>query len=62
MPTGGYGTLAPGATFNFGKALHVANYFPERREYTVSWKGKNFQSPTIVFLPMFQGHNSSTTK
>ncbi len=62
MPTGGYGTLAPGATFNFSKALPVAKYFPEKREYTVSWRGKDFQSPTIIFLPMYRGHNSSTTK
>src|SRR5690349_20874079 len=27
-PIGGYGSLAPGATFNFGKALPIAKYFP----------------------------------
>jgi hypothetical protein len=62
MPTGGYVALAPGATFNFSKVLPVAKYFPERREYTVSWKGNDFQSPTITFLPIYKGHNASRTK
>src|SRR5580704_16277902 len=36
-PVGGYGTLAAGATFDFGKALPVAKYFPETKKYRVSW-------------------------
>ena len=47
-PTGGYGTLGPGATFDFGKALPIAKYFPERREYRISWRGRYFQSPTVT--------------
>jgi hypothetical protein len=47
-PTGGYGKLAPGATFNFGKALPVLKYFPEPREYGISWKSRYFQSPTVI--------------
>lgn len=49
MPSGGYEVLAAGATFSFGKALPVSKYFPERREYKISWKGKDFQSPTMLF-------------
>jgi hypothetical protein len=47
-PVGGYGTLVAGATFEFGKALPIAKYFPETREYRVSWKGRYFQSPTVT--------------
>jgi hypothetical protein len=47
-PTGGYGTLAPGATFNFGKALPIARYFPELKEYRISWKSRYFQSSTVI--------------
>jgi hypothetical protein len=46
--SGGYGTLAGGATFDFGKALSIAKYFPETREYRISWKGRHFQSPTVT--------------
>jgi len=42
------GTLAPGANFSFTKALPIAKYFPEQREYKISWKGKYFQSPTAT--------------
>ncbi len=62
MPTDGYAKLAPGASFTFSKALSIAKYFPERREYTISWQGKDFRSPTITFLPIYKGHNSSSTK
>jgi hypothetical protein len=48
MPVGGYGKLAVGANYDFGKALPIAQYFPEKREYKVSWKGKYFQSPTVT--------------
>jgi hypothetical protein len=47
-PTGGYGSLGSGRTFQFGKALPILQYFPEQREYRLSWRGKHFQSPTIV--------------
>jgi hypothetical protein len=47
-PIGGYGTLSSGAAFNFGKALPIAKYFPERREYRISWKGRYFESPTVT--------------
>ena len=48
QPVGGYGTLAAGATFDFGTALPIAEYFPETREHRLSWKGKYFQSPTVT--------------
>ena len=47
-PVGGYGTLASGSIFDFGTALPIANYFPETREYRISWKGRYFQSPTAT--------------
>lgn len=47
-PVGGYGKLGVGAKYDFGKALPIAQYFPEKREYKVSWKGKYFQSPTVT--------------
>ena len=46
-PSGGYNTLSSGDTYGFAKALSVVRYFPERRNYTVSWKGKAFSSPTL---------------
>lgn len=48
QPTGGYGTLAAGATFDFGVALPIAKYFPETREHRISWKGRHFQSSTVT--------------
>ena len=47
-PTGGYGTLKPGESYELGKGLELSRYFPEEREYKVSWKGKMFQSSTIT--------------
>jgi hypothetical protein len=47
-PSGGYETLVAGATFHFGKALQIAQYFPETRKYKISWKGRQFQSPTVT--------------
>ena len=47
-PVGGYGKLAAGSTFDFGKALPIAKYFPETKEYRISWKGRYFQSPTVT--------------
>ena len=54
-PVGGYRNLRPGNTYSFGKALSLSKYFPEKREYRISWKGKNFQSPTITFIPSERG-------
>lgn len=48
QPSGGWGTLRPGESCEFGKALELSRYFPEEREYRVSWKGKGFQSSTIT--------------
>jgi hypothetical protein len=47
-PVEGYGMLAAGATFDFGKALPIAKYFPETRAYRISWKGRYFHSPTVT--------------
>ena len=47
MPTGGWGILKPGESYEFGKGLDLSKYFPEEREYKVSWGGKGFQSSTI---------------
>ena len=48
QPVGGWGILKPGESFKFGKGLTLSNYFPDEPEYKVSWKGKGFQSSTIV--------------
>lgn len=48
MPTKGYGALGSGATFQLGKALAISKYFPEHREYRISWKSRHFQSPTVT--------------
>jgi hypothetical protein len=47
-PVGGWGTLNPGESYEFGKGLELSRYFPEEREYRVSWKGKGFRSSTIT--------------
>lgn len=47
-PTEGYGTLAPGSVFRFGKALSIAQYFPVAGDHRVSWKGTYFESPTVT--------------
>jgi hypothetical protein len=47
-PVGDWGILKPGESFQFGKGLKLGNYFPDEREYKVSWKRKGFQSSTIV--------------
>jgi len=46
-PSEGYGTLRSGAMFQFGKALPISKYFPEHKEYRISWKSRYFQSPTV---------------
>jgi hypothetical protein len=47
-PVGGYGILKPGESYELGKGLELSRYFPEEREYRVSWKAKGFQSSTIT--------------
>jgi hypothetical protein len=47
-PVGGYGILKPGESYELGKGLELSKYFPEEREYRISWKGKGFQSSTIT--------------
>ena len=47
-PVGGFGTLKPGESYEFGKELPLSRYFPEEREYRVYWKGKGFRSSTIT--------------
>ncbi len=46
-PVGGYGTLKPGESYEFGKALLISKYFPHSGEYRIVWKGDGFESPTI---------------
>jgi hypothetical protein len=48
-PTGGWRTLNSGEAAQFAYALEVSKYFTEAREYRLSWKGAEFQSPTITF-------------
>ena len=47
-PTGGYGTVRPGETFQFGKALPLGQYFPEARDYKIYWKAAAFRSNVVV--------------
>jgi hypothetical protein len=47
-PTGGYGTVRPGTTFQFGKALPIREYFPEARDYKIYWKAAAFRSNVVV--------------
>ena len=47
-PVAGYGILKPGESYEFGKGLELSKYFPEERDYRVSWNGKGFQSSTIT--------------
>lgn len=47
-PSGGWGILNPGESYEFGKGLELSKYFPEEREYQVSWKGRGFRSSTIT--------------
>ena len=46
-PAGGWGTLKPGESYEFGVALELSRYFSEERAYQVFWKGKGFRSSTI---------------
>lgn len=47
-PTGGYDTVRPGTTYQFGKALPLRQYFPEARDYKVYWKAAGFRSNVVV--------------
>jgi hypothetical protein len=47
MPVG-YQVLKPGESYEFGKALSIAEYFLPNGQCKVSWKGAAFQSPTIM--------------
>lgn len=47
-PVEGWSKLQPGGFFEFAKAMELAKYFPESREYRVLWKGKGFRSSTIT--------------
>jgi hypothetical protein len=47
-PVGGNKVLKPGETYEFGKALPIAEYFLANGQYKVSWKGAAFQSPSIT--------------
>ena len=47
MPTGGYGKLDPGESYSFGKGLDLNRYFSVPGDYSIAWKGKGFQSPTL---------------
>jgi hypothetical protein len=55
-PTGGYKTLNPGESYQFGYALPVRKYFPYSGKYKVAWKGSDFESSTIELnVPMNVG-------
>jgi hypothetical protein len=47
-PVGGYGTVRPGTTYQFGKGLSLREYFPEARDYKVYWKAAGFRSNVVV--------------
>jgi hypothetical protein len=47
-PSGGFGVLKPGDSYEFGTQLPVAKYFPEKREYRVAWRAGNVSSSTLV--------------
>ena len=47
-PTGGYGTVKSGSTFQFGKGLPIREYFPEPRDYKIYWKAAAFRSNVVT--------------
>lgn len=53
-PTSGWGTLQPGESYEFGKALELGKYFPQERAYQVFWKGKGFRSSTVTVNVILQ--------
>jgi len=48
QPVDGWRTLNPGETAEFSKELEAIRYFPDARDYKVSWHGTGFQSPTVT--------------
>jgi hypothetical protein len=48
QPTGGYGTVKSGGTFQFGKALPIREYFPEPRDYKIYWRAAAFRSNVVT--------------
>ena len=48
MPQTGWTRLRPGEHYEFGKGLPLPEYFPHGGEYRISWKGDQFQSPTVI--------------
>ena len=55
-PVGGYKVLGPGETYEFGKALPIAEYFLPNGQYKVGWKGAAFQSPRITVTTTSSSH------
>jgi hypothetical protein len=47
VPTEGWVPLSSGQNHQLGARLNVFQYFPHPGEYKITWKGRNFQSPTI---------------
>jgi len=47
-PIGGFGTLKPGAAYEFEKGLPLVQYFPENRDYKVLWRGSQFRSNRVT--------------
>lgn len=43
-PSGGYESVPSGTTFEFGKGLPIARYFPKARNYRIYWKAACFRS------------------
>src|ERR1035438_2451379 len=46
-PTQGWVPLGPGQNHQLGARLNVFQYFPHPGQYRITWRGRNFQSPTI---------------
>ena len=47
-PVGGFGELEAGGSFDFGKGLDYARFFPEDKDYRVLWRAADFQSNTLT--------------
>lgn len=47
-PIGGWGTLPPGESFIFGKALPMGKYFNKPGIYEVTWKGSQFSARPVI--------------
>jgi hypothetical protein len=55
-PPGGYATLKPEGEFVFGKGLLLSEFFPEDRDYKVSWLGAGFESNTVIVHGLVRAH------